>query len=80
MRNLTNGLERIEIEARNVGQLVEGLESRFPGFRNRLCDEHTEKIRPSIAVMVDGRSASKGFLEPISDDSEIHLLPAFGGG
>lgn len=80
MRNLTDGLEQIEVDATDIGQLVAQLDARFPGFRKRLCAENEDRIRPNIAVMIDGRSARKGMGEPVDESSEVHFLPAIGGG
>jgi hypothetical protein len=33
-----------------------------------------------LAVSVDGEIAILGLLERVSDDSEIHFVPAIGGG
>jgi len=38
------------------------------------------EIRPSIAVSVDGEIATSGMLEPVRPDSEVHFIPALGGG
>jgi molybdopterin converting factor small subunit len=35
---------------------------------------------PSIAVVVDGETSILGLLEPVSEGSEVHFLPAIGGG
>ena len=37
-------------------------------------------IRPSIAVSIDGEIATGGVLDPVNEDSEVHFIPALGGG
>ena len=35
---------------------------------------------PGMAVVVDGETSQLGLLEHVREDSEIHFLPALGGG
>jgi molybdopterin synthase sulfur carrier subunit len=58
--------------------VVEALEAKFPGIRGRLCDGDT--LRPGIAVAVDTQVTRLGLAQPVSAESEVHFLPAVGGG
>jgi hypothetical protein len=35
---------------------------------------------PGLAVVVDGETSQLGLLAQVREDSEIHFLPALGGG
>lgn len=37
--SLTNGQREVEAEGRNILELIEDLERRYPGLKERLCDE-----------------------------------------
>ena len=78
LRSLTGGAEDVEIDAANVRQLIEGLELRFPGIRERLCEG--DDLKPGLTVAVDGRVSSMGLLGKVREQSEVHFLPAIGGG
>ena len=78
LKPLTAGEEIVEVNASNVRQVIEELENRFPGIREKLCDE--DQLKPGLTVAVDGNVSSLGLLQKVSDDSEIHFLPAIGGG
>jgi molybdopterin converting factor small subunit len=78
LRDLTGGSESASVPGANVGQLVEALEQRFPGVRDRLCPGGA--LRPGLAVIVDGQVARFGLLEAAGADSEVHFLPAVAGG
>lgn len=78
MRSLTNGEERVEIEAENVREIVNALEARFPGIAERLVEEN--RLRPGLSVAVDGTIGNKGLREPVKPDSEVHFVPAMSGG
>lgn len=78
MRKLTHGVERVEITAGDVQQAIAALESRYPGIESRLC--HDGQLRAGLAVAVDGAMSSRGLMQKLRPDSEVHFLPAIGGG
>ena len=78
LQRLTSGVKRVDIEAANVRQVVDGLERLYPGVKESLVDDG--RIRPSISVAVDGEIARLGLLEKVGENSEVHFVPAIGGG
>jgi sulfur-carrier protein len=78
LRKYTGGVERAEIDGRNVGELIRNLDARFPGLAAHLLEDGD--LRPSIAVSVDGEIATGGILEKIDESSQVHFMPAIGGG
>lgn len=80
MQVLTDGQQRVQIEGRTVRQIVNNLESKFPGTKARLCDEDEDDLLPGVAVIVDGEASQLGLLERVGENSEVHFLPAIGGG
>lgn len=78
LRSLSEGTDRIEIEATTVEQAIDRLDVRFPGIRQRLCDGN--ELRAGLAVAVDGTMSSRGLLQKLKPESEVHFLPAIGGG
>jgi molybdopterin synthase sulfur carrier subunit len=77
-RDLTGEVGELEVSAANLRQVVAALDERFPGLRERVCAG--ESIAPGLAVWIDGAISSKGLLAAVRPDSQIHFLPAFGGG
>jgi sulfur-carrier protein len=77
-RDLTGGVTRVELAGGSLGEIIAGLESRFAGIRNRACND--DGIAAGLAVSIDGAIASRGLRSPVKPDSEIHFLPAIGGG
>ncbi|MSQ40911.1 MAG: molybdopterin synthase sulfur carrier subunit [Dehalococcoidia bacterium] len=80
LQSLTGGQQRVRVPGRTLRQVVNNLERDFPGIRAYLCDEDGEDITPGIAVVIDGLTANMGLLEEVKENSEIHFLPAIGGG
>ncbi len=78
LQPLTEGRETIDIEGRTLREVIEELDSAFPGLKDRLCDE--DRIRPTIAVAVDGQISNEGMRRKVEAESEVHFLPAIGGG
>ena len=78
MRNLSGGLHRMEVEGATVRQVIENLDKQFPGMKERLMEN--ESLMPGISVIVDGQQSQLGLLERLEEASEVHFLPAIGGG
>lgn len=78
LRDLTAGVDRIDLSGATVRQLVAALESRFPGVRTRLCVD--DQLRPGMAVAVNGTVSSVGLMQKVPESAEVHFLPAIGGG
>lgn len=77
-RDLTGGVETIELTGDSIGQLIDQLDERYPGIKDRLCDG--ERVRPHIAVAVNGTISHRGARQRLNEPSEIHFVPAMSGG
>lgn len=78
MQSITGGKDSVTVPGATVRQIVENLEKQFPGMKARLVDGH--RIKPNISVAVDGEVTPLGILEKVGEHSEVHFLPAIGGG
>ncbi|OYW23052.1 MAG: hypothetical protein B7Z55_03915 [Planctomycetales bacterium 12-60-4] len=78
LQQLCGGVESVAVTATTVGQAVEEVERMHPGVRSQLCEG--ARLKPGVMLSIDGRLATLGMREPVSADSEIHFLPAIGGG
>ena len=68
---------RLEIEAGTVGEVIERLDARWPGLRDRLC-EPGPALRTHINVYVDRERAA---LEtPLEAGSRVDVIAAISGG
>ena len=75
---LTGGVKQTECPGRNIRQIIDGLESQYPGIKARLVEDG--EIRPNLAVSIDGDIARMGMLERVNETSEVHFVPAIAGG
>ena len=78
MQSLTGGKQTVEVEGSTVRQVVEALEHSYPGMRDRLVE--SGRIKPNISVAIDGEVTTLGMLQKVGENSEVHFLPAIGGG
>ena len=78
MRDLTGGAARVEVAGHNLRAVLRQLDEQFPGIQGRILDG--EGIRPGLQISIDGRLTSRSVLAPVAPQSEIHILPAIGGG
>ena len=81
LRKFTSGVDLVEVEAGTVQQVLDKLDSKYPGFRSSVCDE-SGSLRRFINIYLDGEDVR--FLEnlstPAGDGSEIAIVPAISGG
>jgi molybdopterin synthase sulfur carrier subunit len=78
LQSLTAGVKQVDLDARNVRQIIERLEKLYPGMKDRLVEDG--EIRPNLAIAIDGDVAIMGMLEKVGENSEVHFVPAIGGG
>lgn len=78
LRALTGGVEQVPASGKNVRQLIDDLERRYPGIRDRLCQDG--ELRSGLAIAIDGTIARQGLAQAVGPQSEVHFLPAIGGG
>ena len=81
LQKLTGGKETVETTASDVKGLVEELEKKFPGIKDRICDE-SGKIRRFINIYVNEEDIrfQQGDSTVLKDGDEVSIVPAIAGG
>jgi len=77
LRRLT-GCAEVGCHGSSVRAVIEDLEARFPGIRDRLCEG--DRLKPGLSVVVGSTVAERSLLQPVPAGAEVHFLPAVGGG
>lgn len=81
LRRFTGGNEEVSLDADTVGRIVDDLEQRYPGIKERLCDEQG-RLRRFVNIYVNGDDIR--FLNSldtaVKDGDEISIVPAIAGG
>lgn len=69
---------RVDLASGTLGELVDELDARWPGMRDRLC-EAGPRIREHINVFVDGER-ERDLRASLADGADVHVIPAVAGG
>ena len=81
LRKLTRGAETVESRARNLVELFEGLELKFPGIREALCAaDGTPHRFLNVYVNDEDIRFLGGAQYAFKDGDEVLLVPAIAGG
>jgi molybdopterin converting factor small subunit len=78
LRPFAGGVESVDVDATNVRQAIAELDARFHGIGARLCEG--DRLKSGLTVAINGNVSSRGLLEKLPPDAEVHFLPAIGGG
>jgi molybdopterin converting factor small subunit len=78
LRKVTGGATHVDLEAANVREAIQKLDTRFPGFAKSLLSEGM--LARGVAVSIDGSVSPRGALATLTTAREVHFVPAIGGG
>ena len=81
MRKMTNDQQEVQANGATLSALLTDLESQYPGFTNRICDDQGE-LRRFINVYVNDEDVRflDGKETPVKDGDEVSIVPAIAGG
>jgi molybdopterin synthase sulfur carrier subunit len=81
LRRLTNNQEQVDGEVGSLADCFGGLEGRFPGLKERLCDEQGE-LRRFVNVYINGEDVRflSGMQTALKQGDEVSIVPAVAGG
>ena len=81
LRKLTGGSEEVTVPGTSVGELIGELEKKYPGIKERICDE-SGSVRRFVNIFVKDEDIR--FLQnletPLGDKDEVSIVPAIAGG
>jgi molybdopterin converting factor small subunit len=77
VRLFPGSVRRVEVVASTVGEVIDALDARWPGMRDRLCDSRPA-IRRHINVFVEGRRTTLD--TRLAPGAEVTVITAISGG
>ena len=80
LRTLTGGEEQVSTEGTTVAEVIENLEKKHPGTRDRLLDEKGVRRFVNIYVGDEDIRFLDGLATAVKDGTEISIVPAIAGG
>ena len=81
LRRLTNGQDKVDVEADSLGGVIDAMNEQYPGLRDRICDDQGQ-LRNFVNVYVNGEDVRflQGLDTPTTAGDEISVVPAVAGG
>ena len=81
LQRLTHGQSEVQADGSTVKNLLEDLNRRYPGVKERICDENG-KLRRFVNVFVNEEDIRfmQGDDTPLKDGDEVSIIPAIAGG
>jgi molybdopterin converting factor small subunit len=80
LRTLTGGNDEVEVSGTTVGEVVEDLERRYPGIRDRLLDEKGVRRFVNLFVGDEDIRFLEGLKTTLTGNEQISIVPAIAGG
>ena len=81
LRRFTGGVEEVSVDGTTIGTVVDNLEKRYPGIKERLCDDQG-RVRRFVNLYVNGDDIR--FLNSldtsVKEGDEVSIVPAIAGG
>jgi molybdopterin synthase sulfur carrier subunit len=81
LQRFTSNLAEVAVEGKTIRDVVNSLETNYPGIKERLCDE-AGQLRRFVNVYLDEEDIR--FMQnedtPVKDGSEVSIVPAIAGG
>ena len=81
LRKLTQGAAEVGVSGANISVVIDDLEAKYPGFKERICDD-TGKIRRFVNIFVNDEDIRYYDKEAtaVKDEDIISIIPAIAGG
>ena len=81
LQRITQGKGEVSCDGGNVAELLVDLERRYPGVKERICDE-SGKLRRFVNVFVNEEDIRflQGDQTAVKNGDEVSIIPAIAGG
>ncbi len=81
LRTLTDGAPEVEASGDTVAELLDDLEARHPGFKERVLDE-SGSVRRFLNVYVEDEDVRfiDGMSTKVPEGASVSIIPAVAGG
>lgn len=80
LRPLCGGEREVSVEGATLGEVLEAVDARYPGFFERVVEVERNRVFPELAIAIDGEAGSYALHEPVGPNADISIVPAIGGG
>jgi MoaD family protein len=80
LRTLTGGHDEVSADGRTVGELIENLEKKHPGIRERLLDDKGVRRFVNIYIGEEDIRFLEGLKTELKAGDTVSIVPAIAGG
>lgn len=80
LRTLTAGEEAISADGANIAALIDDMEAKFPGIKERLVDEKGVRRFVNLYLGDEDIRFLDGLETELKDGDELSIVPAIAGG
>lgn len=80
LRTLTGGDETVSADGATIADLIEDLEAKFPGMKERLVDEKGVRRFVNLYLGEEDIRFLDGLQTELKDGDELSVVPAIAGG
>jgi molybdopterin synthase sulfur carrier subunit len=81
LRGLTKDQDVVAGDEGTLAACIDGLESAFPGLKDRICDD-TGELRRFVNIYINGEDVRfmDGLASALKSGDEVSIVPAVAGG
>jgi molybdopterin converting factor small subunit len=81
LRPYTQGVSEVSVEGSTLSEVLESLDSSYPGIKSRVLDDSGE-LRRFVNVYVDNDDVrfADGLRTNVKDGGQVSIIPAVAGG
>jgi len=80
LRTLTGGADEVAIEGATVGELIDNLEKKHPGIKERVCDEKGVRRFVNVYANEEDIRFLDNLQTKLKEGDSVSIVPAIAGG
>ena len=80
LRSLTGGQDEVQVEGKTVGEVIQSLERKYPGIKERICDAQGLRRFVNIYANDEDIRFLENFETKVKDGDRLSIVPAIAGG
>jgi molybdopterin synthase sulfur carrier subunit len=80
LRTLTGGADEVSVAGSTVGEVIENLELKHPGLKERLCDEKGVRRFVNVYANEEDIRFLDNLKTALKDGDSVSIVPAIAGG
>lgn len=81
LRKLSGGVKEVQVEGATIGEVLDGLDRKYPSIKNQLLTEDGQIARfVNLYLNDEDVRFMQGLTTPVKEGDTVVILPAMSGG